>query len=59
MSVFGEQAYNAARIKVKGFGIHLNVADFATSDLDTAISELLRNNVYKHSIMEAYKINRS
>ena len=54
MSVFGVQAYDAARIKVKGFGIHLNVADFNTSDLDTAISELLRNNVYKHSIMKAF-----
>ena len=59
LPVFGDQPYNAARIKAKGFGIYLNVVDFSIDELDAAISELLSNDVYKQNIMKASRIFKS
>ena len=59
MPVFGDQPYNALRIVRKGFGIQLNVVDFTSEMLHSAMHEILSNSSYKANIKKASEIFRN
>ena len=54
--VFGDQPYNALRMERKGFGIFLNVVDFTSESLRSAIQEVLTNPLYRENIRRASDI---
>ena len=59
LPVFGDQHYNAVRIREKGFGLSLRVCDFTSDELIAAIKELLENPTYKENIHKASTIFKS
>ena len=59
LPIFGDQLQNALKVKAKGYGIVLNVAEFKASDLVVAVNEILETPSFTYSIANASVIFRS
>lgn len=57
--LFGDQEYNAARLRNKGFGIPMNIYRFTSAELSGNIREVLANPAYKNRIAKASEIYHS
>ena len=59
LPIFGDQHYNAMRMHRKGYGLFLNIAEFTTDSLVTAVDEILTNPSYQRNITKASNIFKS
>ena len=59
LPLFGDQPYNALRIKRTDFGIIMNVVEFTHKNLHSAVQEIPTDLPYKENIQKASDIFKS
>ena len=57
--LFGDQFYNAERVKRKGYGVVMDAFGTTPGQLKEAIADVKDNPVYKEEIMRGSQIYRS
>ena len=57
--IFGDQLYNSVRIKEKGFGEYLGIAEFTEEQLISIINKVLKTPSYTQNIRKASNIFKS
>ncbi|KAK3107780.1 hypothetical protein FSP39_022083 [Pinctada imbricata] len=57
--VYGDQLYNAERMKNKGYGLYVPLLSVEAESLTNLIEEVVRNPTYKEKVSKAAKIFKS